>query len=364
MKDLKYLLSYLIPISAIVAITLGGVWSFLTFIIGFVVFPIMELFFTGTDENLTKEDEKDYKANRFFDYVVYLNVPLQYGVVFYFLYTVSTVTMPIIDLIGMTISVGMCCGVIGINVAHELGHRRKKSEQWMSKALLLTSLYMHFFIEHNRGHHKNVATDLDPASSRLNEPIYAFWVRSIFGAYKSAWHLENKRLSERNQSVYTWENEMVRFHVIEFVFTLAIFLVFGPLAGVCFIGAAMGGYLLLESVNYIEHYGLRRKELAPGRYEKCMPWHSWNSDHTLGRIFLYDLTRHSDHHYLASRKYQVLRHFNEAPQLPTGYPGSIVVALFPPLWFKLMNPLVEELNDHGKREGVEATLNINRTAAA
>ena len=349
MKGAKYFLSYLVPFSAFMAITFGGIHSFATLIIAFVMFPLLELFLTGTSKNLTKEEESTYKNNPFFDWLVYVNVPAQYGVLLYFLYTVSTKELPTFDLIGMICSVGVCCGVLGINVAHELGHRRSKTERFLAKALLLTTLYMHFIIEHNRGHHKNVSTDLDPASAKLNEPVYLFWFRSIFGSYKHAWVLENERLAKTGASAVSWKNEMIWFQIIQLLFVAAIFFVFGLKAMLCFFAVSLGGYLLLETVNYIEHYGLRRKETAPGRYEKCMPWHSWNSNHTLGRIFLYDLTRHSDHHYLASRKYQILRHFEEAPQLPMGYPGAVLLSLIPPLWFKIINPRVKALSEEGKR---------------
>lgn len=348
MKDLKYLWSYLVPISAFLAIYNGGYLSPLTFVIAFVMLPLFELFTKGNTDNFSKEEEKKRRKNKYFDYLIYLNVPMQWGVLAFFLYRVAYTPLTNLEFVGMVLSVGICCGVLGINVAHELGHRRKKSEQLMSKILLLSSLYMHFFIEHNRGHHRNVSTDLDPASSRKNEPVYLFYIRSIVGSYIHAWKLENDRLRKGGKSVFSLDNEMIWYHLWEIGLVTAIFVFLGFKAGIAFLTVSLGGYLLLESVNYIEHYGLRRKELAPGRYEKTMPWHSWNSNHTLGRILLYDLTRHSDHHYLASRKYQVLRHMDDAPQLPTGYPGAILLALIPPLWFKVMNKRVESLDETGK----------------
>jgi len=213
----------------------------------------------------------------------------------------------------------------------------------MAKALLLTALYTHFFIEHNRGHHKHVATDKDPASARFGESIYAFWLRSVTGSYRNAWRLESKRLQRQGLPFWSWRNEMIRFQVYQVLYLALVGLIFGwQMIGYA-LAIAVFGFLLLESVNYIEHYGLRRKEIAPGRYEKVQPWHSWNSNHEMGRIFLYELTRHSDHHYKASRKYQILRHFDESPQLPFGYPTSIVISLIPPLWFALMNGRVKRM---------------------
>lgn len=343
LRDLKYTIGYLAPASAVVALAVGGIVSYLTPFIMFVVIPILEFFFTGTDKNFTKEEEETAKGKWIFDAMLYVNVPMQWGIIIYMLIRVTTPGLELYEIIGMVISAGMCSGVLGINVAHELGHRRKKYEQYMAKALLLSTLYMQFFIEHNRGHHKNVATDEDPASSRYGEPIYFFIPRSIIFGYISAWKLEFERLRKANLSLWGWQNEMVRFHVYEIALVVAVFAIFGWLGGLAFLGSAACGYFLLESVNYIEHYGLRRKEVAPGRYEKCMPWHSWNSDHTFGRIMLYDLTRHSDHHYLAGRKYQVLRHFEDSPQLPIGYPAAIVLSFIPPLWFAYMHPKIAKI---------------------
>lgn len=348
MKDLKYLFAYLVPISAFIAIYFGGWWSPLTFVIAFVLLPFFELFVSQSTYNYPKEIEKSKKKDRLFDFLVYLNVPLQWAVIAFFLYRVAFTSLGNWEFAGMILSVGICCGVLGINVAHELGHRRKKYEQWMAKALLLSSLYMHFFIEHNRGHHKNVSTDLDPASSKRNESIYTFYFRSIIGSYLHAWKLENARLRKMGKSIFSLRNEMIRYHIWEGLLVAGIFAFLGAKAGLAFLAVSLGGYLLLESVNYIEHYGLRRKEISPGRYEKTLPRHSWNSNHALGRIFLYELTRHSDHHYLASRKYQVLRHMDEAPQLPTGYPGAILLALIPPVWFKTMNKRIDSLDQEGR----------------
>jgi alkane 1-monooxygenase len=242
--------------------------------------------------------------------------------------------------------VGIVLGVTGINVAHELGHRTKKYEQTMAKILLLPNLYMHFFIEHNWGHHLNVSTDEDPASSRLNETIYAFFVRSVSNSYLSAWEIENKRLMRTGKKVISLHNEMIWYQIIQIAYLFIVGWYFTWSVIPFAIIVATIGFLLLEAVNYIEHYGLRRRKLASGKYEIVQPWHSWNSNHVLGRIMLYELTRHSDHHYKATRKYQVLRHFDKSPQLPYGYPGSIVLAFMPKIWFRMMNPRVQKFQEN------------------
>ena|SRR5690554_2857922 len=207
----------------------------------------------------------------------------------------------------------------------------------MAKALLLTSLYTHFFIEHNRGHHTRVGTDLDPASARFGEWLWTFIPRSMVGGYLSAWELERERLRARNAKVLSWANEMVRLSVLQLVFTTAIFLVFGWVAGLGFIGAAIIGGMLLETVNYLEHYGLEREILEDGKIERVLPIHSWNANQPMGRYLLFELSRHSDHHAHARRKYQTLRHFDYSPQLPTGYPGMMILAWIPPLWFAVVH---------------------------
>jgi len=247
-------------------------------------------------------------------------------------------------LAGRIISMGLLCGTFGINVAHELGHRVNKFEQFLAKMLLLTSLYMHFFIEHNKGHHKHVATASDPSTAKYNQSLYAFWPQTLVGTYKSAWRIANEELSKKGQSVFSLRNEMLLFQLIQLLFLVGIFIFFGLTTTLLFMVAALIGGLLLESVNYIEHYGLTRNETENHQFERVQPHHSWNSNHIIGRLMLFELSRHSDHHYLASRKYQILRSFDNAPQMPTGYPGMILLSLVPPLWFKVMNNRMKKYN--------------------
>ncbi len=320
-----------------------GYWSFFAFgfVYGFI--PVAEFIFTGTTENFTQEEEAEERSDTYYDILIYSMVPLQYFILGYYLYTIYTVPLLWYEFLGITLGMGLSCGALGINVAHELGHRTKKYEQIMAKMLLLTSLYMHFFIEHNRGHHKNVSTPLDPATSRLNESFYAFLPRTVIGSWMDAWKLERHRLTKMKQNFWNpLHNEMLRFQIIQVLFVAAIYVICGLKCMLGFIAAATIGFVLLEIVNYIEHYGMERKLLPNGAYEKVKPHHSWNSEHELGRILLFELTRHSDHHFNAGRKYQILRHFDHAPQMPSGYLAMIPLALVPPLWFKIMNPLVEK----------------------
>lgn len=343
LRDLKYLLAYSIPLVTFFAVQFGGFWSYMTVVESFVLIPILEAVLPIDRGNVKEDEEPDFLSRKVFDYLLYAMVPVQYFVLGFFLWRISFTPLETYELIGMTLSMGIQSGAIGINVAHELGHRNSAFERFLAKALLLSSLYMHFIIEHNRGHHKNVSTPKDPATARFGESLYAFWFRSIVGSFLSAWKIERAQLAKQNRSVWSIHNEMLRFIGIQLALAASIYLGFGVTGLLGFLGSALVGILMLETVNYIEHYGLMRKETAPGRYERVQPWHSWNSDYALGRIILFELTRHSDHHYKASRKYQILRTLPDSPELPTGYPGSMLMSLVPPLWFRMVNPLVKKV---------------------
>ncbi len=342
MRDLKYLLAYLMPISALMALAWQGPWAWTTVVLAFVLLPLLELISPAYTDNTPVAAEERRSQIPYFDYLLYLNAPILFGTVFYYLYILENETLSTFEYLGLSLSTGIIVGTCGINVAHELGHRSTKGEQLLAKWMLLPALYQHFFIEHNRGHHKNVATDADPASAKKGDIVYAFWLRSVTGSWLSAWHLERERLHKDGLRFWSFDNEMIRFSLFQMLWLSATYL-YGSWMGLLgAIAVALVGILLLETVNYIEHYGLRRHLLPSGRHEPVMPVHSWNSDHELGRIFLYELTRHSDHHYKSTRKYQVLRHIDPSPQMPFGYPTSILMALFPPLWFAVMNKRIPD----------------------
>ncbi len=343
LREIKYLFGLIVPVLIFISLYFNGIWSYFAVAFAFVLVPLLELILPYSTYNMSKEEELTAKKRKFYDWVLYIQLPLLYAALVYFLFIVSSQSLSIYEIIGKTFSMGMGCGVLGINIGHELGHRHKKHEQWMAQGFLLSSLYMHFFIEHNRGHHKNIATPLDPATSRRGESLYAFWFRSVTDGYLSAWKLENSRLRKKGERIFSLKNQMVVFQMIQITMVVFIFFFFGWIAGLAFLGAATVGFLLLETVNYIEHYGLLREEIQPGVYEKTKPHHSWNSNHPLGRILLYELTRHSDHHFHAGRKYQTLRHFDDAPQMPTGYPGMMVLSFLTPLWFRVMD---KQLSKH------------------
>ena len=346
MKDLKYCAAYLLPISAALALTLPGPWRWATVILAFGILPIMELWSPASAHNPVPDEEDQRSGLWFFDALLYLNLPVVYATLVAYLLVATGVVMPFVDLLGLTLSVGIVLGANGINVAHELGHRVHPAEQFWAKLLLLPTLYQHFFIEHNRGHHKYVATPQDPATARRNEWLYTFWLRSVSQSWLGAWHLEHQRLTAAHLPVWSRHNEMLRFTAAQVVYLGSITWLLGLPGLLAALAVGVVSFLLLETINYIEHYGLLRRQLSSGRYEPVNPTHSWNSDHELGRIFLYELTRHSDHHYKATRKYQILRHLDESPQLPFGYPTCMLIAVLPPLWFRLMNPILDQQDAH------------------
>ncbi|MEL6589404.1 MAG: alkane 1-monooxygenase [Bacteroidota bacterium] len=341
-KALKYLTTLSLPVCLAIALLWRGAWSWLPLIYAFGMIPLLELIFQPRTENMDAAEEALAKEDPIYDWMVYLMVVVQYVALGAYLWVVTHEPLSMLESVGLIFGMGLMCGVFGINVGHELGHRSKKHEKLLAKFALLSSLYTHFFIEHNRGHHKNVATQEDPASARYGEWVYGFWGRSIVFSYLSAWRLEAVRLRRKQLPIVSFQNEMIRFQVYQLALLVLIGVVFGWMGLWFFLPAALIGILLLETVNYIEHYGLQR-ERKEDRYERVQPHHSWNSDHVLGRLLLFELSRHSDHHYLASRKYQILRHHEEAPQMPTGYPGMMVMALVPPIWFWVMHKKIASL---------------------
>ncbi len=335
-SGMKYYLVFLLAPVAFAGLSWGGVWSFALPIVIFGLIPLLEVVLEPNWDNLPAASPRPSQS-RLYDWATYLLAPTQYALLVWFLTRATAQTSQPLELAGMTLTMGICTGIFGINVAHELGHRHRRFEQALAKALLLTGLYLHFFIEHNRGHHAKVATPQDPASARMGESLPRFWVRSLWGSYCSAWRLENRRLERRGQSPFSLRNQMLRFQVYQAALVAGVGLAFGLRALAFFLVQALIGVLLLETVNYIEHYGLSRRLLPNGRYEPVSAHHSWNSEFPLGRLLLFELTRHSDHHLNAHRKYPTLRNWRTAPQMPAGYPAMVLLAAIPPLWFRVMD---------------------------
>ena len=340
MKDLKYVLAYITPLGALMGLWLQGFWVFFTPFFTFILVPFLETILPIAKQNLSQKKLLSKDKNKFFNVILYLNIPIVYGLIGYFLWSLSFEQYSITELVGLTISLGIVVGANGINIAHELGHRKLHFERVFGKILLLPALYMHFFIEHNFGHHLHAATPQDPATAKYNQSIYSFWFSSIKGQYIKAWSIQKSLLGRAKLPFLSSKNDMLWYTLIQFGYLMSVYLFLGELAVGLALCIALSGVLLLETINYIQHYGLKRNKKASGRYERISEIHSWNSNHVLGRILLYELTRHSDHHYRAHKKFQLLEYHQSGPQMPFGYTTSMVLALAPPLWFLVMNPII------------------------
>ncbi|WGH75152.1 alkane 1-monooxygenase [Tenacibaculum tangerinum] len=343
MKALKFLAILILPVTVYISFTNKGLLTLTPIFVFFGLVPLLELLFNPNKENLSKEQEAQEKENKLYTYILYATVPIQLFFLGWFLYMMQDAQLTNIEYIGRISAMGLLCGVIGINVGHELGHRNNRFDEFLGEVLLLSSLNTHFLPYHNAGHHFNVATPKDAATARKNEPLYLFWIRSHFQSYYQAWEVENARLKNSGRSWFHLQNRMLMYTLCNLLLLVGIFFFFGLKALLAFIAAAIFGILLLETVNYIEHYGLVRKQNDKGRYERVKRTHSWNSDHRIGMLMLFNLSRHSDHHYNGSKHYQLLKSLPESPQMPTGYPGMMLVALVPPLWFSIMNKKIQNL---------------------
>ena len=301
-----------------------------------VMIPLLDRIF-GTDRsNAPDWAVQQLAADRYYRWCTFLFLPLQYLGLVYACWIVSTNDLVWWQQLGYALTVGTVAGV-AINTAHELGHKKERSERLLAKIALAQSGYGHFYVEHNRGHHNRVATPEDPASSRLGESFWAFLPRSVVGSVRSAWGLEAKRLTAQGKPVWSHHNDVLTAWALTVVLFAGLVAVFGPAVLPFLIVQAVFGFSLLEVVNYLEHYGLARQRNEQGRYERCTPQHSWNSNHVASNVILYNLERHSDHHAHPTRRYQALRHFDESPQLPSGYGLMLGLAYLPPVWRAVMD---------------------------
>ena len=333
MTGLRYLLALLLPASIYVGLLADGFWSFTALGFAFGLVPVLEEVLPTFAANLSEAQRAERLGQPWYDVLVLAQIPLHLGAIALFVKVVpeDRAAGDLTSLVGHITAMGVSCGTLAINVAHELGHRPNATYQRLAQGLLVTTLYGQFFIDHNLGHHKNVATPEDASTARYGEVLYAFWFRSIVGVWRTAWHLKPLLMAV----LFTTEALM-----------LFGFWLLAPEALVPFLAAAVMGILLLETVNYIEHYGLLRQKVSAHRYENAQPAHSWNSNHPLGRFMLFELTRHSDHHAHPHKPYPVLDHFDEAPQMPAGYPAMMVLAAVPPIWFRVMNPRLKQVTSY------------------
>jgi alkane 1-monooxygenase len=344
-KRYAWLLGLIVPFAPFIAwasVEVTGLDFFWFFgpLLVFVAFPILDVAIGLDPTNPPDSVLKWLEQDRYYRWCTYLFIPVQYAGLVFACWLWSSGDLSILENLGLALTMGVVGG-IAINTAHELGHKRDGTERWLSRVALAQTGYGHFFIEHNRGHHVRVATPEDPASSRLGESFWAFLPRTVKGSLTSAWGIEAARLDRMGKSHWTLRNDILSAWVMTVVLFGALVAVFGLVVLPYLLIQALG-FTLLEVVNYLEHYGLLRQKREDGRYERCLPEHSWNSNNVASNVLLYHLQRHSDHHANPTRRYQALRHVEEAPQLPTGYAGMIVLAWIPPLWRRVMDPRLLE----------------------
>jgi alkane 1-monooxygenase len=350
-KDKKrylWLIGLVVPSLAFIgyglwALTGWGVWFWIGPFVILVVVPAIDLI-AGLDRSNPPDDVIEaLEKDRYYRWITYLFLPIQYaGFVGAMWLIGGGADLATVDKVGLAVSIG-CIGGIGINTAHELGHKREANERWLSKFALAQSFYGHFYIEHNRGHHVRVATPEDPASSRVGENFYQFWPRTVWGSLKSAWRIEKRRYARKDQHPFRIGNDVLNAWLMSAVLWGALVAWLGPQLLPYLLIQAVVGFSLLEVVNYMEHYGMLRRRVGVGerqRYERVDPTHSWNSNNIATNVLLYHLQRHSDHHANPTRRYQALRDFEESPVLPTGYAGMIVLAIVPAIWRRVMDPRV------------------------
>ena len=317
---------------------LGAFWFFGPMFV-FGAMPLLDRLVGDDAANPPDSVVQWLEQDRWYRWCTYAYLPLQYASLVLACWLWTRGGLGTVESLGLALTVGCVAGV-AINTAHELGHKRASLERWLSKVALAQSGYGHFFIEHNRGHHVRVATPEDPASSRFGESFYAFLPRTVSGSLRSSWHLEAERLRRGGSSPWTPRNDVLNAWAMTLVLLGALTAVFGIGVLPWLLVQAVFGFSLLEVVNYLEHYGLLRGRREDGRYVRTAPEHSWNSNNVASNVLLYHLQRHSDHHAHPLRRYQALRHFDEAPELPSGYATMIVLALVPPLWRRVMDPRV------------------------
>lgn len=362
-KDIiQYLAGYSIFLCTLIGVGLvRHIYSPLGYWFGFIYayfgIPLID-FMMGEDvENPTGEKSRELSKNVMFIVLLLIYLPIQSLFLLWTLYHFSRnyESMSWFSIVGFALSIGTTVSGMGFNIAHELFHKiNSPLEVAAGIALLFQGMYSHFFIEHVWGHHKNVATELDPASCFRGETIYTYIPRSVMGGYIDAWRIEFKRLKSKNQNWLSLNNRMILFTLIQLIICFLVKLVFG-LRGLCFyIAESIFAVIILEAVNYIEHYGLSRKKLNDGSFEPVNVLHSWNAPQFFSNCVLFKLQRHSDHHAFPLKRYQVLCSHDVSPKLPFSYPMLLLMVIFPPIYFSVVHPILDDLEEKIKYNNKES----------
>jgi alkane 1-monooxygenase len=340
-KRRLWLLSVFFPLQPFVGIALHAatgneLWLLLPFLLNYGIAPLLDML-VGEDENNPPEEVvMQLDRDPYYRRLTYIVVPLHFVALIGTAWYAATQDLSLWAFLALAVVAGLTGG-LAINTGHELGHKNSKLEKLLAKIVLAVPAYGHFTIDHNRGHHRDVSTPGDPASARMGESIYKFAAREFPGAFKRAWGIEKDRLTRRGKSVWNPGNQILQSFALTAALWAGLVLAFGWMMLPFLLLHTFFAWWQLTSANYVEHYGLLRAKDDNGRYERCEPHHSWNSNHVFSNLVLFHLERHSDHHAHPLRRYQSLRHFDDLPQLPNGYFGVYLLAYVPWLWFRVMD---------------------------
>lgn len=346
---LFYLLMMALPfIAAYLGLYYGvpNLAAFFTLVFAFVLVPALDHLVGHDSVNPDAETAEILSRQYYYRFLTLLTVPLQLLTIAVGIYYFKYADMNLLGCIGWLLSIGLVTSGIGITVAHELIHKNERIERWAGGLLLASVCYSTFKVEHIRGHHVWVGTPNDKTTAKYNQTLYQFLRCVIPGNFISGWRLEAQRLQRKGLKPFSRHNELIWWHLVTAALALGFGLIWGWLGVGFFFLQGLVAILVLEVINYVEHYGLARKQLETGQFEPVNEGHSWNSDYLISNLLLFQLQRHSDHHRKPKHRYQILAHHDVSPQLPSGYPAMMLLALFPSVWFKVMNHRVPKSNFH------------------
>ena len=336
-----WLLSVLLPLVPLLGIFLyfrsSQEWVLgIPLLFSYVVIPALDWILGPDTNNPPEEIVPQLEEDHYYRRLTWVTVPLHFVTLITVAWFAASQDLSGWSILVLAITAGAYSG-LGINTAHELGHKKTAEEQLLAKIALMIPAYGHFCVEHNHGHHRHVATPGDPASARMGESIYKFALREIPGAFRRGWKVESERLARQGKPTWSLHNNILQSYLGSLVLQGSLIIAFGWIMIPFLAVHNVWAWYQLTSANYVEHYGLLREIDASGRYERCQPHHSWNANYTFSNIVLFHLERHSDHHANASRRYQSLRNFDDIPELPNGYFGTYLIAYVPWLWYRVMD---------------------------
>lgn len=337
----------LLVVSAFMAQATGnGTWLWSLVLFGFVGIPLIDLLSGKDNSNPSADAEQALKHDPGYVRTLYIGAALHWIAFVYMAYTVSVIEVSWIAMLGAMMSAGVCNGM-SVAVGHELGHKITDTRQsLMGQVVLACSAFGHYTLSHNVEHHKLVATPRDPSSARMGENLYRFFLREVVGTLRGTWALEQGKARRQGRPVWSTANKTLQAAAVSIASFSILVLLFGPIMIPYVVISSLLAWWLLSNASYVEHYGLLREKSADGQYRRCDARHSWNSNYRFSNLLMLQVQRHSDHHQHPSRPYQLLRVTESMPMLPLGYPGMFLLAMIPPLWFKVIDPLLMKRVDH------------------